>query len=453
MYLMSKQNIRFWLGYHVIFNQGLRRPFFTAKAILLGLGSFGIVIAMGYLSVMAAGWRVGLLILYLAIPLVVSFVVLCMALPTLIAKWLIILMAKVKIRLRKSPLVVIGVTGSYGKTSTKQLLECVLKTKFRVFATGQSHNTLFSVAVDIVRFLSNEHTHAIIEYGAYKRGEIKQMTKLVDSQIAILTGITKQHYGLFGSYENLKKAKFELLESLQPDGLAFINCEDKNTGEIQSMSNQYHIRWRCFETRKWKTGDFKTDKGYLSFWLQAAEKKLNIKTKLIGEIYIENIKSVLAVAEYMEIPAGMIAEALHSFEPTDYFISQSTGLNQSTLLDDGGTTNPQGFKSAIRVAETMQYAKKILVTSGIVDLGVESAREHAELGEMAGKVFNMVFYTGAEGFEPFWKGWNKISDGKPIFQIWENSDLGSFQKEIDKNALVLIEGRLPIRVLKLLKPI
>lgn len=142
------------------------------------------------------------------------FFVLCLSIPSYIAKQIIIEIAKIKIKTRKSPLTVIGITGSYGKTSTKQLLEHVLKTKYKVFATGQSHNTLFSVASDIIRYLSDEQTHAIIEYGAYKRGEIKRLTELIKPQIAVITGISKQHYGLFGSYENLKMAKFELIESL-----------------------------------------------------------------------------------------------------------------------------------------------------------------------------------------------------------------------------------------------
>lgn len=431
LYLTDKQNLRFWLGYNVVLNQGLRRPFFTIKAILL--------IVVSFISVIAIGTK-GLLMSYLAIPLVVCFWVLAMTIPSFLVKQFIVLAAKAKIRLRKSPLTVIGITGSYGKTSTKLFLEHILKTKFNVFATRQSHNTLFSVSWDILRFLSNSQSHAIIEYGAYKRGEIRQLTELINPQIAIITGITKQHYGLFGSYENLKKAKFELLESLPPDGLAFINCSDKNTKEIQVMADQNGIRWRCFETGKRKTWGF-----------QAAEKKFVIKTKLLGDIYIDNIKAVLAVAEYLGISAEMTAEALESFKPTEHFISRSVGLNQSALLDDGGTANPKGFESAMQVAKTMQYSKKVLVTSGIVDLGVASAQVHEELGETARKVFDVVFYTGADGFDSFLKGWNKISGGKPIFRILENTDLNNFQKEINKKSLVLIEGRIPTRVLKLLK--
>ena len=106
------------------------------------------------------------------------FFVLCLSIPSYIAKQIIIEIAKIKIKTRKSPLTVIGITGSYGKTSTKQLLEHVLKTKYKVFATGQSHNTLFSVASDIIRYLSDEQTHAIIEYGAYKRGGDKTVDRI-----------------------------------------------------------------------------------------------------------------------------------------------------------------------------------------------------------------------------------------------------------------------------------
>lgn len=442
LYLGDKQNLRFWLGYNIVFNQGLRRPFFTIKAILL--------LVVSFISVTAFSVFLGLLTSYLAIPVVVSFWVLAITLPSFATKQLVVQAAKTKIRLRKSPLTVIGITGSYGKTSTKLLLEHILKTKFNVFATRQSHNTLFSVSWDILKFLSNSRTHAIIEYGAYKRGEIKQMTKLIRPQIAIITGITKQHYGLFGSYENLKKTKFELLASLPPGGMAFINCEDKNTKEIQQMASQSHTRWRCFETQKWKTGGFRTIGGYLSFYIQTAEKKFIIKTKLLGDTYIENIKAVLAMAEYLGVSAEMTAEALESFTPSDHFITRSAGLNQSTLVNDSGTANPRGFESAMQVVKTIRYPKKVLVTSGIIDLGNVSDQTHAKLGEAAGKVFDAAFYAGTEGFNSFFAGWNKVSGGKPIFRIAENTALVNFQKEINKKTLVLIEGRIPVRILKLL---
>lgn len=441
LHLGDKQNLRFWLGYNVAFNQGLRRPFFTLKATLLLFSSF--------ISVVAIGTK-GLLWSYLAIPLVVSFWVATMTIPSFLVKQFIVLAAKVKLGSRKSPLVVIGITGSYGKTSTKQLLESVLKTKFNTFATKQSHNTLFSVSWDVLKSLSDNKTHAIIEYGAYKRGEIKQMTKLIGPQIAIITGITRQHLGLFGSFDKLKKAKFELLQSLPENGLAFINCEDKDTKEIQEMADQGGIRWRCFETGKWKIGDFKTTDGHLSFYIRAAEKKFMVKTKLLGNTYVENIKAVVAVAKHLGISAEMTAVTLRNFIPTDHFITRSAGLNQSTLVDDGGTGNPKGFESVIQVVETMEFPKKALVTSGIIDLGEVSNQVHTELGRVAGKVFDVVFYTGDEGFTSFSDGWNKTARRKPVVRITENTDLENFRKEINKNTLVLIEGRIPVRILKLL---
>lgn len=450
IYLKNKRNLHSWLGYNVIFNQGLKRPFFTVKATILAVVSFmtSAVIAKFFLS--ADQWQLGLLISYLTIPLTIALLVLCLSLPSFIAKQIIIEIAKIKIKTRKSPLTVIGITGSYGKTSTKQLLEHVLKTKFKVFATGQSHNTLFSVALDIVRYLSDEQTHAVIEFGAYKRGEIAQMTKLIRPQIAVITGIAKQHYGLFGSYENLKMAKFELLEALPKNGIAFINRQDENTKDLQIMANQNNIKWSNFETIKWKLENYKTVNGYLDFLLKTEDKIIRIATKILS-IYKENVKAVLSIAEYLNVPVDRTAEALSSFRPTKHFINLTIGINGSTLLNDDGTSNPKGFKSAIQMAGSMKYIKKILITSGIVDLGDASSQVHSELGILSNKTFDMIFYTGADGYDSFLKGWNKILDNKQIIRILENSNLERLQKEIDKNTLILIEGRLPARVIKLLK--
>ena len=113
------------------------------------------------------------------------------------------------------------------------------------------------MASDIIRYLSDEQTHAIIEYGAYKRGEIKRLTELIKPQIAVITGISKQHYGLFGSYENLKMAKFELIESLSKNGLALINCDDNETQKLRTMAGQSSINWSCFETKNGKPENLK----------------------------------------------------------------------------------------------------------------------------------------------------------------------------------------------------
>lgn len=452
IYLKNKHNLRSWLGYNVILNQGLKRPFFTIKATLLTVASFMASAAIAVLFLPANSWWLGLLISYLITPLMVAFFVLCLSIPSFIAKQIIIEIAKIKIKTRKSPLTVIGITGSYGKTSTKQLLEYVLKTKFKVFATGQSHNTLFSVALDIIKHLFDEQTHAIIEYGAYKRGEIKQLTGLVKPQIAIITGIAKQHLGLFGSYSNLKISKFELLEALPKNGVAYINCQDENTKDLQIMASEKNINWRSFETANWKLENFETGNGCLDFILETDGKKIKIKTKILN-IYKENVKAVLSVCEYLNIPADIAAKALNNFRPTSHFITLTTGPNGSALLDDGGTSNPKGFASAIQTAGNLRYSKKILATSGIVDLGNASDQIHEELGILANQTFNMVFYTGPDGYDSFLRGWNKLSDGKPIIRIMENSGLKKLGGGIDKNTLVLIEGRLSVRVIKLLKSI
>ena len=132
--------------------------------------------------------------------------------------------------------VVVVITGSFGKSSTKELLSWVLSKKFKVVKTAQNHNTLIGVAETILRDLSGDEDFFVVEAGAYKRGEIAEVCALVKPGVGIITGIGDQHLDLFGSLENIRKAKYELFEAIPKYGLKLLAGKDYRVSDLKSLN-------------------------------------------------------------------------------------------------------------------------------------------------------------------------------------------------------------------------
>lgn len=194
-----------------------RRPRFTIKII------FTLITLLLPLSWLIVNGQLAWLILAdLLLPLGVAVVLTLLALPTWLGQHALMALAARKLR-RFPHLLVIGVTGSFGKTTTKDALAAVLALKYRVLKTAGTQNTLIAVAQTILRRLTSSHQVFVVEMGAYRRGEIKAICNLVKPQIGILTGINEQHLDLFGSLANIQAAKYELIDSLPKNGLAIFN--------------------------------------------------------------------------------------------------------------------------------------------------------------------------------------------------------------------------------------
>lgn len=330
---------------------------------------------------------------------------------------------------------VIGITGSYGKTSTKILLKHVLETKFSVFMTPKSYNTKYSVANSIVNGFNGEEI-AIIEYAAYKQGEIKKLASWIKPEMALITGLTKQHLGLFGKLENIVKAKSELVASLPNKAKVICNTYDSKTQNIFELGCQQNQAKLVAVSPdyKIKLDSLKlNENGKLEFLWDGAK----VKTQLIGEQYIEIVHLVVVTALDLGLKKAEIITALESFSPDEKFIYLYTLLNGARVVDDGDTSNPKGFEAIINLAKKMKAVNKILITPGIVDLGVESNEIHADLAKMARKSFNKILYVGDAGIDSF----------KEVFSedlLTTNEQIQEIITSLNSDDLIILEGRIPV---------
>jgi len=351
---------------------------------------------------------------YLTIPFSTSLAVLLLSPITSLIKDLIILLAKLKIRTMPSSLKVIGITGSYAKTSVKEILAHLLTTKYQVCKTQGTDNTLIGVAKTILKNLHKSHQIFIVEMGAYKSGEIKQICRLVKPSIGIFTGITQQHLSLFGSLEKIIAAKYELIQALPKTGLAVFNGQDPQVLKLARQTK--HLKKLIYN-----------------------KPKKNYNTNLIGQYQQMNLQAAITVAQSLKIPQKTIKSKLTTIPNFKTAITIKPGLNQATIINDTYNANPQGFQAAINLVKQKNFKQKILITSGIIELGQESQAIHQNIYQQAQPVFDLIYITKPE-IKPVFK--------KAVYQPDFKKLLHDLKPKLNSTTLVLLASRLPQKFIK-----
>ena len=388
-WLKTAEAKRYWLpDFHFL------RPKITVKILLLVL--FSLVISRQFIWWLA----------YLLVPLTAAVSVGLTAPLSDLIKWLVIGLAKVKLLLFHRWLLVIGITGSFGKTSTKEILTHVLAAKFKVVKTRETTNTLIGVAKTVLFQLPLKTEVFVVEMGAYKIGEIASICRLVRPKIGVLTGINEQHLGLFGSQENIIKAKSELLLALPKTGLAVVNG-------VNPITKKLAADWA--PTKYYRAGNFKTN--------------------LIGRHQQLNIAAAVAVAKYL----GVKQVNLNNIPHFKTALSQTHGLKGATIINDSYNSNPDGFAAAIGLVKSSRAKQKLLLTSGIIELGRQSDAVHQRLAVAASPVFDLILTTKAEVSRTF--GAELMTEAEVIKKL---------KKILSKNDLLLIEGRFSTQLIKAL---
>lgn len=407
-FLSTSQRLQFFLPSKHFF-----RPKLTLKIILLGYLSV-------YFSVLIINFfpqqLLALIIAFILTPVTTSLSVLLIKPISDMFIDLLIFLAKLKMKLMPKSQTVIGITGSFGKTSTKEILSHVLSAKFKVCKTLGTNNTAIGVALTVLKQLKKSHQYFVVEMGAYKKGEIKAICKIVKPKIAIITGITDQHLSLFGSRENLIQAKSELLLVLPAKSPAFFNGQNPVTKKL--AQNFPHLQTILYQYPKKKH-----------------------KTNLLGDYQQLNLQAAYLVALKLKLPSKIIASRFTNIPAFKTMLVKKIGLNQAAIIDDSYNANPEGFKAVINYVKTLNYSQKILITSGMIELGFASQKHHQEIGKLAQSVFNQVLVTKPDvaAFFP---------------QVQLEPDPGKILKKLKLNSqtLVLLEGRLPEKFILSLCP-
>lgn len=370
-------------------------------------------------------------------PVIVSLIILIFWPISNLFKKRIIKKAKNKIN-RQKDLITIGITGSYGKSTTKNILATILEDSSAITTPGNT-NTEIGVAEVVNKKLTPTAKYFIAEMGAYKIGEIKKITEIAKPKYGIITAVSNQHLALFGSIENLKQAKYELIESLPSDGIAFFNVDDENCRELAAKTKRVKVI-------KYGTST-EADYRAAGQTLITPKGTFNFETQILGEYNLINIAGATAVASELGISFDKMVEKLSQVRNPKGTM-ESFELKDGTLvIDDSYNENKNGAIAALKTIQKFTDKEKVVVLMPIIELGTESEKVHEKIGEELGKFECKIFYPQKDFFENIKKGLKNMESENEIIKTDSDADLiKKINKLREERTLILLEGRVPRRL-------
>ncbi len=358
---------------------------------------------------------------------------------------------KAKNKLASMPsLDVVGITGSFGKTSSKNILNDILSIKYNTLPTPKNYNTTYGLILTTNMYLDKFTDMFIAEMGAFKRGEIKELCDLVSPKYGILTTIGEAHLESFGSLENTTKGKFELIESLPSDGCGVLNFDDerqknyklKNDCNIVTIGiNNKNVDYRATDIKLTPNGST------FNLIIKGDKKKYSFETKLLGQHNIYNILASLALGSYLGVNIERLQIAVKKVKPVKHRL-ELVKNNNYTIIDDSYNSNPSGCRCAIDVLKLMP-GKRVIMTPGMIELGEKQYELNLELGKYiaTSKGVDEVILIGKEQTKPIYEGLltEKYAD-KNIHVFNDVLDGFKYVNSLTNNkeeVFVLVENDLP----------
>lgn len=404
--------------------KGVMRPTWTARA--------GVVLLVTLIAGMA--WGVYLVIpnillalqmatLVFFLPAIIAGVVFLVTIPATLQKKRIISQAKT-LRNSLDALTVVGITGSVGKTSTKTYLLHILGGASKtVQATSEHRNSPYVVALDMISKLTRKTSTYIAEIGAYKKGEIVELSQLAQPKIGVVTAITNQHAALFGSLENLATTKWELIDALPADGIAILNADDKNVVK-KAKGLKKKIVWYSLKEKN----------------------PLLTHASVIGNGQLGSVLAAVTVARLLNVPEDVIAKRLATLPVLSQTMELKKGKNSSIVIDDSYSASEASVMNAIEYLKELPAGDKRLIMVPIIELGSEGSAVHTRIGKALARLPMQVYIYGDAYREDIQKG---LAVSPTANVIWMNDPKQmavEAAKDLTSKSTVVLEGRIPALV-------
>ncbi len=327
----------------------------------------------------------------------------------------------------------IGITGSNGKTSTKELINSVLSKKYKVLATQGNLNNHIGVPLTILK-VNSSHEIAIIEMGANKFKDIEELCLIAKPTHGIITNIGKAHLEGFIDFEGVLKTKKELFDSiLRSKGIIFYNSDDEVLTRILPLG----IKMISYGTNK--NADIQGELGSLSpyvnmKWSSSDFQSKEIETSMIGKYNFYNFLAAISFGKFFHVDNEQISQAIKEYEPTNNR-SQIQKTTNNTVILDAYNANPTSMKSAIESFALIENQNKIMVLGDMFELGLESKVEHEQIVKMVLDLKLKCYFIGSNFFQ------NEILKNNLIIFFKTKEDFRSkFSNQSFNNQLILLKG-------------
>ena len=346
---------------------------------------------------------------------------------------------------------IIGITGSYGKTSTKNIVTALLEEKYITVMTPKSYNTTLGVVKTIREDIKPYTEVFVCEMGAARLGEIKEICDIVQPDISVITSIGPQHLTSFKSLDNIIKGKFEIVTNSKENGKAILNVDNeyirkgielyaKNTDVIDYSLNEQNTRYHVENVNM-------SDNGSV-FGVVCNDSKITVETKLLGKHNIYNIVCAIAIAKELGMTNEEIKRGIKKIKPVEHRLELKV-MGGILALDDAFNSNPEGSKSAIETLCMFKDKYKVLVTPGMIELGEKTDELNEKMGEYATSL-DYVILVGKATTDSIKKGMEN-KGFKNYIVVDDIYEAFSKLQEIQvshKNLLALFENDLPDSYIK-----
>lgn len=292
---------------------------------------------------------------------------------------------------------VIGITGSYGKTSTKFAIAALVAPEGAALATPGSFNTPMGVCRTINELLEPHHRAFVVEMGAYGVGEVAELCRFVRHRIGVLTAIGPVHLERFGSMDAIRRGKYEIVSELPPGGVAVLNTDDEEVRALADATE--HVRVVRYGTDPAGRPDVSardievSPKGSSFTIVAPGHEPLPVTTRLLGRHAIGHVLAGVAVALEAGRDLAELARPIAGLAPVEHRLQLIEGAGGVTVIDDAFNSNPAGAAAALEVLAQMPARKRVVVTPGIIELGPLAEEENRRFGAAAAAVADVAIFV------------------------------------------------------------
>jgi len=300
-------------------------------------------------------------------------------------------------------LIKIGITGSYGKTSTKNIMQAMISEAYNSLMTPASYNTPMGITRTIREMLKPIHKVFICEMGADHVGDITELMNFIHPSIGVVTTIGPQHLATFGSQENIIKEKMQMVELLPKDGLGILNYDNEFIRSYQVKNPVKTVTYGIYyENADYRAVDITYHRNGSRFTVINNGEQIPFETRLLGEHNIQNILSAIAAARYLGVDWKVIQRAVKTMKQVEHRLEIKT-INGRRFIDDAFNSNPSGSAMALNVLSTMP-PKRVVVTPGMIDLGKAQDEINREFGRKMKDRADVVILVGKTQTKPIYDG-------------------------------------------------
>ena len=347
---------------------------------------------------------------------------------------------------------VVGITGSFGKTTTKVCVAAVAELRGPAYATPASYNTFLGVVRAINEGLTTRHRTLIAEMGAYRLGDVTELCDLVHPRVGVLTAIGPAHLERFGSLDAIEQAKGELAEGLPADGTYVTTADDERCLRTTERTQARVILFSAAGApdAEVTAHDIEMAEGTTRFTLRrrtdTRTEDVTVRSKLLGRHNVANLLAAAAVGVSLDLPLDAIARSLSRVSPPAHrlapILNRQAGI---VVIDDAYNSNPVGAAAALEVLASHEAERRLLVTPGMVELGDREAEENERFGAQAAAVCDLVVLVGEQRSRPIRAGLTAADFPDDRIHVVANSSEAEalLARTTRRGDVVLFENDLP----------